>query len=383
MRVSQILAGLLVATATVSAIAQPMPRPSQPQRPAGPGPGAPQEADMSPTERAQMAAVARYQHGLEGFLRASASPRDQALSVQVMHADDRDGPDPDDPARGELLRRAAEAAPNDRLVQWTWAIAPAEVSGCVVTRPCRDRGNALARLEPDNGAAWVPVVADAIRFNDAPRVADALTHMAAATRYDEVFHDAMGAWMDAFRRFPAPAELMRSPDGAAADASLAAGTFALAQVENASAPYEELLHACQRNGRAGAATALSASCAQAGRLMIDRATTLVGRAVGADLLRSAAAPTPEDRERVRTNAWLAEQHVKLSGRDANGAQAHARMGLLIASESEVAAVQDELRRANVALTPPAGWQPARPTRPAGPPAQGQDDADPMPDGPSR
>jgi hypothetical protein len=300
-----------------------------------------------------------------------------------MHADDNDAPDPADAARGALLRKAAQAAPDDRLVQWTWAIAPEAVSGCTAASPCHDRGSALAKLDPDNGAAWVPVVADAIRFHIDTRIDDALEHLAASTRYDEGFHDAMGAWLDAFRRYPIPAELLRTPNGGTGDATLAAGTYALAQAENAAAPYEELIQACQGNARAGAANTAnprSANCARAGRLMIDRSTTIVGRLAGESLLRAAGPPSPEDRERMRTVAWQLEQHMKLVG-NANGTdpRARERMDLLVSSESEVAAMQEELRRANVSLTPPAGWQPTRQRPPAGPPRDEPQDPSQMPD----
>jgi len=377
MRLTALAASFLLLAVSTSAFAQ-QTRPAPPRGPVPPNAQQDAEPPLTPEQQANRAAVARYQNGLEAFLRASSSPRDQAMSVQVMHADDRDGPDPADAARGALLRQAAQAAPNDRLVQWTWAIAPEEVSGCTAASPCRDRGGALARLEPDNGAAWVAVVADGVRFNDNAKIDDALSHLAASTRYDEVFHDAMSAWLDAFRRHPIPAELLRQPDGRTGDATLAAGSFALAQVENASAPYDELVQACQQDRRAPA-TARAANCAKAGRLMLDRSTTIVGRMVGETLLRASGPPTPEDRERMRTAAWQLEQHARLTKGGGDPARDRERMDLLVGSESEVAAMQEELRRANVPLTPPAGWQPTRQQPPAGPPQRGGEDDDAMQD----
>lgn len=339
-----------------------------------------QQPPMTPAQEAKLAAVVRYQHAMEASLRASASARDWALSTQVVHAGEREGAAAEDDARGALLRRAAESAPNDRLVQWIWAIAPAETSGCTAARPCRDRGSALARLEPDNGAAWVPAVADAVRFNNAQASDDALARMAAATRYDEVFHDAMGAWLDVFRRFPLPAELLQMPDGKVGDPTLAAQVDALAQRASALAPYDELVHACQRDARQPAATARLANCAKAGRLMIHQSTTIVAGMVGEAVLHASAAATSEDDDKARTAAWQLEQHAQLAPKgDNDAAQMRTQMDLLVGSDSEVAALHAELQRAHVPLTPPIGWQPKRQDGPVGPPAEQRPDSDPEPD----
>jgi hypothetical protein len=340
-----------------------------------------QQPPMTPEQRANLAAVARYQNGFEESLRASASPRDWALSATVMHSDEQsDGPSPADASRGALLRKAAEAAPTDPLVQWLWAIAPAEISGCTAASPCMNRGNALAKLEPDNGAAWVPAVADAVRFHDAQRTDDALAHMAAATRYDEVFRDSKSAWLDAFRRFPMPPELLRSPDGKSGDATLAAESGAMSQVTYALAPYEEFIQACQRGGRAEVPAARLANCAGAGRLMLDQSTTITARMVGASLLQISGALTAEDRARVRAAQWQIEQHVLLAPKGGPDlARMREEMDRLVANDSEVAAMQEDLRSAHVSLTPPAGWQPRQESGLQGPPGEPQPDSEPAPD----
>jgi len=340
-----------------------------------------QQPRMTPEQQANLAAVARYQNTLEVSLRASASPRDWALSATVMHSDEQsDGPSPADASRGALLRKAAEAAPTDPLVQWLWAIAPAEISGCTAASPCMNRGNALAKLEPDNGAAWVPAVADAVRFHDVQRTDDALAHMAAATRYDEVFRDAKSAWLDAFRRFPMPPELLKSPDGKPGDAALAAESGAMSQVTYALAPFDELVQACQRGERAEVPAARLANCAGAGRLMLDQSTTITARMVGASLLQTAGALTAEDRARVRAAQWQIEEHERLAPKgEPDLAQLREEMDRLVASDSEVAAMQEDLRRAHVSLTPPAGWQPRQESGRQGPPGEAQPDSEPAPD----
>jgi hypothetical protein len=343
-----------------------------------------QEPPMTPEQQANLAAVARYQHGLEESLRASASPRDWALSATVMHSDERsdgpDGPLPSDASRGALLRKAAEAAPTDRLVQWLWAIAPAELSGCNAASPCVNRGNALAKLEPDNGAAWVPAIADAAQFRDAARMDDALAHMAAATRYDEAFRDARSAWLDAFRRFPMPPELLRSPDGKTGDATLAAESGAMSQLTYALAPYDELVQACQSGAHVEVPLARRANCANAGRLMLDQSTTITARMVGMTILEMSGALTAEDQARVRAVQWQLEQHMRLMPKgESDLPRMRDEMDRLAASDSEVAAMQEDLRRAHVALTPPAGWQPRQEPGQQDPRDEPRPDSEPAPD----
>jgi hypothetical protein len=335
---------------------------------------------MAPEQRANRAAVARYQHGMEESLRASASPRDWALSAAVMHSDEQsDGPSPADASRGALLRKAAEAAPTDRLVQWIWAIAPVELSGCTAATPCRNRGSALAKLEPENGAAWVPAIADAVRYHDAPRTDDALAHMAAATRYDEVFSESKSAWLNAFRRFPMPQDLLRLPDGKTADATLAAESGAMGQLFYAIAPFDELVQACQRGRHPEVPAARFANCAKAGRLMLDHSTTNTGRMVGGIILEMSGGSTAEDLELIRAAKWQRDEQLRLE-RTGEGDMARMREQLdrLVASDSEVATMQEDLRRAHVSLTPPAGWQPRQQGGPQGPRGEQQPDAEPAP-----
>jgi len=139
MRRSIVFASLLSIAVSAGVAAQQPPDPRDapyPQDEGRNGAQNQQQPPMTPEQQASLAAVARYQRGLEDFLRASASPRDWALSATVMHSDERsDGPLPSDAARGALLRKAAAAAPTDRLVQWLWAIAPEELSGCNAASP--------------------------------------------------------------------------------------------------------------------------------------------------------------------------------------------------------------------------------------------------------
>jgi hypothetical protein len=177
-----------------------------------------------------------------------------------------------------------------------------------------------------------------------------------------------------------PPELLRSPDGKSGDATLAAESGAMSQVTYALAPYEEFIQACQRGGRAEVPAARLANCAGAGRLMLDQSTTITARMVGASLLQISGALTAEDRARVRAAQWQIEQHVLLAPKGGPDlARMREEMDRLVANDSEVAAMQEDLRSAHVSLTPPAGWQPRQESGLQGPPGEPQPDSEPAPD----
>jgi len=325
------------------------------------------EPSLTQEQKKSLAITTRYQHDVERALRLSASRRDQALSTQLMHFDEPYGPGKADAARGALLRKAAEGAPKDRVVQWIWSNAAPGASGCETRHPCPDRAGALARLEPDNAAAWVPVLAEAARSNGVAGIDGALSHMAVATRYDEVFHETMGAWFEVFRRFPPPLELLRMPDGRTGDATLLAEVSALAQVAAAFAPYQGLVQSCQRDKHPEAAASRFEKCAKAGRLMLDESTMFLPRFIGRTMLRVSGLANDEDRKLALTTEWQYEQHKRLTPTDeSNLTPLRQQMDLLVASDSEVEAAQQDLRRASVPLSPPPGWWPTRDGKPLGP-----------------
>lgn len=86
-------------------------------------------------------------------LARSDSPRDWAIYSQMVAT--RNRPPNEVIARfsGIYLRRAAEGAPQDRMVQAFWANASPELSGCDQQHPCPNRVSSWAKLEPNNGAA--------------------------------------------------------------------------------------------------------------------------------------------------------------------------------------------------------------------------------------
>ncbi len=313
-----------------------------------------------------------YLRSLETALRASASARDQALSTQLLQFDEPPYMPSmgDDPVRGERLRKAAEAAPLDHLVQWIWANAPDGASGCSAAKPCPGRGRALAALEPENGAAWIPAVARADDAHDVAATDDALAHMAAATQYDDKVRDLTQAWEDIVRRFPEPAASAIIPRLASGKSALATRDQeflkSLVGMQGGSVLFSTIavVKSCSTEGRCAADPRRSTYCAKAGRLVLDHGTTQGAVMMGAYALQSSGFATANDRERIRTAYWQIMQYTQLEHALEHNAAAARRFEPDTASDTEIGAMHEQLRRANVSLTPPAGWTyPEDPMRP--------------------
>ena len=147
------------------------------------------DPDMSPT-------AFGWSAQLMLSLNKSKSPRDWALLGEIL-GHDKNGPVH---AGGAMLRKAAAAAPMDRVVQQLWANASLDGSGCDSQHPCPDRATAWARLEPDNDVAWFPVVAAASLAKGIPAIDAAIEQFAHASRYDDSIGDLLRAWKDVFQR---------------------------------------------------------------------------------------------------------------------------------------------------------------------------------------
>jgi len=253
------------------------------------------------------AASRRHLQELALALANSGSPRDRALHSQMVWLNAAGTDLIYAGNRGASLRKAAEAAPNDRLVQWLWANAVADRSGCDVRHPCPDRVAALAILEPDNGAAWLPLVQQSWRAKDVAGTDAALARMAAATRYDDVFVEAATAWDQIYRRYPIPASvLLRASDAESAPSGLpaldpdSAGIIsAIAYAAAMALPAVEGLKACDRDKNAGASVARFDNCGKIGHLMLSTGTTVMARRLGLAFLRVSHAGNAADADARR------------------------------------------------------------------------------------
>ncbi|MEO7477691.1 MAG: hypothetical protein ABIT64_00470 [Lysobacteraceae bacterium] len=291
-------------------------------------------------------------------LRNSASPRDWALASQIIfESGDEASLAAKRRAGGALLRKAAEAAPKDAFVQWLWANAMPDMVGCDAHAPCPDRAAALAKLEPDNGAAWVPVINAAMDANNMRDADVALAHAVAATRYDERWFVSWKAWRDIYRRYPILTN--RDPsDPFTADAEMSADGMAFSMAGATGVPaYAPLVRGCTRAKHPQATAAHFEDCGKLGRLMLKQGMTLLAQSIGAGILRVSGTAKADDRAAARIAEWRQHQHATLPFDQPSEIRAY--VADLERTGNEVEAQQLQLRRAGLSLTPPADWKPTR------------------------
>jgi hypothetical protein len=310
-------------------------------------------------------AFSQYSRQLSVALDNSNSPRDWALQSQNIWLEAGAGEFTRPGGRGELLRKAAQAAPNDRLVQWLWANAEPARSGCDAAHPCPGRAAALARLEPDNAAAWMPVLDEAARVNDASGVDAALARMAAATHHDDLFVETALAWEALYRRYPLPAEMARhaadeatpASTGSAAGAAPALAIVAAIARAAAMPSSAQAMRACDRDNNPQAAATRFDNCGRIGRLMQADGLTVMARRLGAGYLRRSRTIAATDLAAVRELDWRLRQSFPLVRQFESDPVALQRYFADLASTgSEIAAQELLLHRAGIALAPPPEWK---------------------------
>jgi hypothetical protein len=294
-----------------------------------------------------------YRHNLALTLQKSSSPRDWALGSQLLETRPESGAALRE--RGLILQRAAQAAPQDRVVQTLWAYIPLQDQRCRAGQRCADHRAALARLEPDNGVAWVST----IRKGD-PRGTEAgLRRVAGSERYNEHLGQAIAAWRDVFRRYPPPLPDVHPLNGA--DASTAIGDQLDLIFDEAAATAvpstASLFDACRKSSRPNAGGKRFEACGKIARLMMGRSQTLIGRLSGVALLRVSHAGTKADIDMVRAVTWQYEQYLKIEPTTGSNAVAKQNyLNLVQTTDSEMQAIQYELRISGIPLTPPDGWK---------------------------
>lgn len=269
-------------------------------------------------------------HPLDWALAASGSPKpSRTIGATTARSD------------GDLFR-AAQAAPNDALVQWLVA----NYADTTTPEGAAHRAaaiEALTRIEPENGAVWMQALADAARRGDTAGVDAALVRMAEARSFDDHFVDIAHAWLDVYDRHPPPASL-------ASDGYDAGFVAAFAKAAATAIPaYNPLVLACKEPANR------AADCALAGRLMLEHANSLVARAIGFALLHTVDAATDADREMRRTLDWYAANAMRGSGEDGNARDALAYENDWRRMNDETEVRKSAIRRAGLPIEPPADW----------------------------
>ena len=333
-------------------------------------PAAPTKISAALIGRTWGDAIRQYRKEVNQALRESGNPRDWLLESYAML--DHHGPgetttaSPSDyRASGALLRKAAEAAPNDPLVQWAWARARPERSGCDDQRPCPDRSMALARLEPNNAAAWEPIVGAALRTSDIQKADRALANMATSMGYNDRIEGAALAFRDIYRRFPAPdAPLLAQREHPVLPFPTSAESL---QDSFARSAAEEITQGisdesffpprdiCSRVRHPSAPATRFRDCARIGRLMIDH-----GNLNGRLYLRESGRDTDADRRAARVLDWQYWEDDDFSGAHEPlpfARRIHDWFADLEETHDAAEAFRRSLSRRGIPLTPPVNWQP--------------------------
>jgi len=277
------------------------------------------------------AAMQRLAHSL----RTSASARERALGATLYVEDDADT----QTTRGRILREAAEAVPSDILVQSLWANADAAESGCTTTADCPQRRLALSRLEPDNGLAWLPALADMDPVGDGARFDGLMEKLAAADRFDDHYVEFLQAWMDALSKRAPSRESARDQ--------------AVAYFAGTVGNWHYLSSACRRKDWPSQPAHRFELCAEIGRRVVRTAPSMIARTYGLSLLGASGMANPEDLEARRVYFW--RQQAASSGPHTPAESARWFEDIL-STGSELRALDLRVVRNGFPLQPPADWK---------------------------
>jgi hypothetical protein len=291
-------------------------------------------------------------------LRASASPRLRALAANLSFMLDDPRAVPESEIE-QVVARAASDAPDDAFVQWQAVRTPWQQAHC---DPLCAPDLALARVlqvEPENAVAWLIPLGRARMHDDASAIDDALAHMAAATRADDHFIDALGAWTQAYAESPETgATLPLSPTfGAGSPPRVHALADALQRLSYSSDRWEyyRLNESCEADAASPGTWQRLGWCAVIARQLATHGTSFTMRQAGFMLLDQLESPGA-NHEAQKRESWLAMHSpspfydplvVRESPDDVLADWDHV--------PNEIAASERRLRRHNLPLDPPAGW----------------------------
>jgi len=321
-------------------------------------PTLPRTAQQTAGRKAAQAVWRQHQRDMVDALSASSSPRDWMLAALI---DPVPGDKSERRERLEQIVRAADAAPNDAVVQWTAALQ-LDTAGNSRFQGAADQAlQRLQSLEPDNAAVWLQELAKAAKAKDPVGIDQALDRMAASTRVDEHAADLMQAIVQAYQRYPLPDEDV--PDDSTADSTAKGETTspyatAVAVVTASAMPaYVDLVRACEIDKASGRHAWRARDCAGTGRLLAAKGDTLIANRIGYAVLRVSRTYTDRDVANARVFDWLWNRRAAMAAQ--TDAQADkdiiARVVDWIVSGSEIDATRYSLARRGIALTPPADW----------------------------
>lgn len=309
--------------------------------------------DMTPTDYRQM------QRDLYDALRASPSPRQQALAGRLYLGDD-DTPSALRPKREDVVAQAARTAPQDAFVQWMAADTGNYTSSqCGPTRwPVAEVAN-LVRLEPGNAGALQYAVALAQVKHDDDALDAALARMASATRADDHLGDEIAEWRAAYTAHPGGnLSAMLWSEASAGERALLG---ALQQTGYRSTPTENALEAaCKPDGDSERTWQRLGWCVDAGMLLARKGSSFALRETGLEMLTAAGATPADLADLQRQHDWLA---ANAANPMRNADAFHDSPADVVSdwrdAKSEIAATTHRLARLGKPATPPAGWDAKR------------------------
>jgi hypothetical protein len=267
-------------------------------------------------------------------LRASSSPRDRAFGAMLGVEDGSDG----SPVNGRTLREAAQAAPADVLVQAMWAMRSSKADACDASSPCPDRRFAQARLEPDNGLAWIMGLNDLDPVKDAKEYDALLAKVVAAGYLDDHYTDFVQAWAEIFER--------TSPR----DEALVAGVASSAAM---TWEWFEITRACKAELHPQLPAHHFELCAQFGRKLMQSDSALITRSIGFAVIKVSGLATAQDLEAKRVMDWQQYALVRSPG---SPAEDRRFIEDVLSTRSEGRALELMLARQGLAQIPPADWK---------------------------
>jgi hypothetical protein len=307
-----------------------------------------------PAEEARERTWGDYQHQLIASLKASSDPRDWALAVLLNLSTSS----MERAEKAALLRRAAQASPNDVLVQWIVLTRARQLNS---TDLASDALNRLIRIEPDNGEVWMEKLQRAAMQRDRAGVTAALSHMSAASHMDAHFPDITKLVADAFERNPMPEELTPAePTGFSRKASPYVYAMNIAAAFALPA-YQYLTVACQWDER-GRNADRAPDCERIGREMSRDSDTMISQAVGFAVLRVSHTFNADDIEAARQMDWVVQNFSDLAAKPGRVAIGEAEDDIAAAfhedwieTGSEAEAMRRRVVRGGLSPTPPDNW----------------------------
>ncbi len=294
----------------------------------------------------EAASQQKYNAAMVDALLAEGTPRSMVLAATSVLTIGQDAK-ANEQRKLDLLKQAAQMAPDDAWVQWFAALHadPAEI--------LPEAALALQRLEPDNGAVWLFPLSAASRANDSVGVTEALARMGASRSFDDHFMAFTLEWLKFFRSHPIFLENIDDGEFAPAVQPL---VMALARASALAMPnISSALRACKSVDQPLAAERREA-CLDAGRLIQSESRTLLFQGIGERMLRLAGAE--DAAELARNKDYFSQKFGSISDSIFEDPQEFERyQSDLLKTGSEIQVLKNALTRAGIPLLPPADWKP--------------------------